>query len=95
MLATAVNLLNPAVIVLGGTVAQAHEQPLAGVREIIYQRSLPLATRHLRIVRSTLEDRAGVTGAATMMVDHLLEPARVDGLIVQLRGRATQAPHTA
>jgi predicted NBD/HSP70 family sugar kinase len=81
MLATAVNLLNPAVIVLGGTVAQAHEQLLAGVREIIYQRSLPLATRHLRIVRSTLEDRAGITGAATMTIDHLLEPARIDALI--------------
>ena len=86
MLATAVNLLNPAVIVLGGTVAQAHEQLLAGVREIIYQRSLPLATRHLRIARSTLEDRAGITGAATMMIDHLLEPTRVDGLIADLHG---------
>ena len=52
------DLLNPAVIVLGGTLAQAHEQLLAGVREVIYQRSLPLATRHLRIALSTLDDRA-------------------------------------
>jgi predicted NBD/HSP70 family sugar kinase len=77
-LATAVNLLNPAVIVLGGTVAQAHEQLLAGVREIIYQRSLPLATRHLRIARSTLDDSAGITGAAVMMIEELLDPLRVD-----------------
>lgn len=77
-LATAVNLLNPAVIVLGGTVAQAHEQLLAGVREVIYQRSLPLATRHLRIVRSTLDDSAGITGAAVMMIENLLDPVRID-----------------
>lgn len=77
-LATAVNLLNPAVIVLGGTVAQAHEQLLAGVREIIYQRSLPLATRHLRIVRSTLDDSAGITGAAVMTIEELLAPVRID-----------------
>jgi predicted NBD/HSP70 family sugar kinase len=81
MLATAVNLLNPAVIVLGGTVAQAHEQLLAGVREIIYQRSLPLATRHLRIVRSTLDDSAGIIGAAVMMIEELLDPRRIDGLL--------------
>lgn len=83
LLATAVNLLNPAVIVLGGTVAKAHEQLLAGVREVIYQRSLPLATRHLRIVRSTLDDSAGITGAAVMMIEHLLDPVRVDRLLAE------------
>ena len=44
VLAASVNLYNPSVIVIGGDVAQAHEQLLAGVREVVYQRSLPLAT---------------------------------------------------
>ena len=78
VLAAAVNLLNPAVVVLGGDIATAHEQLMAGVREVVYQRSLPLATRHLHIVRSTLHDRAGITGAAALAIEHVLAPARVD-----------------
>jgi predicted NBD/HSP70 family sugar kinase len=78
VLAAAVNLLNPTVIVIGGDVADAHEQLLAGVREIVYQRSLPLATRSLEIVRSRLQDRAGVIGAATTVLDQVLSPEAVD-----------------
>jgi glucokinase-like ROK family protein len=78
VLSSAVNLFNPAVIVIGGDVAEAHEQLLAGVREVVYQRSLPLATRHLRVVRSGLGDRAGVTGAAVMVIEHLLSPEAID-----------------
>jgi len=72
VLAAAVNFHNPSVIVVGGDVALAQEQLLAGIREVVYQRSLPLATRHLRIVRSPLEDRAGIIGAAAMVIERLL-----------------------
>jgi predicted NBD/HSP70 family sugar kinase len=72
VLAAAVNFFNPSVIVVGGDVAEAHEQLLAGVREVVCQRSLPLATRHLRVVRSQLADRAGVIGAAVMVIEDLL-----------------------
>jgi predicted NBD/HSP70 family sugar kinase len=81
VLAALVNLHNPSVIVIGGDVSRAHEQLLAGIREVVYQRSLPLATRHLRIVRSQLEDRAGVIGAAVMVIEHVLSPATVDAAI--------------
>jgi hypothetical protein len=56
----------------GGNVADAQEQLLASIREVVYQRSLPLATRHLRIVPSPLEDRAGVIGAAAMVTERVL-----------------------
>jgi predicted NBD/HSP70 family sugar kinase len=78
VLATSVNLFNPAVVVIGGDIAQVDEHLLAGVREVVYQRSLPLATRSLRIVRSRLDDRAGVIGAAVMVTEHVLSPAAVD-----------------
>jgi predicted NBD/HSP70 family sugar kinase len=78
VLAGTVNFFNPAVIVIGGDIAEAHEQLLAGVREGIFSRSLPLATRDLRIVPSRLGDRAGVIGAATMVIEHVLSPAAVD-----------------
>ena len=81
VLATCVNMLNPAVIVIGGDVARADEPLLAGIREVVYRRSLPLATRSLRIVRSELDDRAGVTGAAVMVIEHVLAPDAVDAAI--------------
>jgi predicted NBD/HSP70 family sugar kinase len=77
VLAGLVNALNPEVIVIGGDLAIAHEQLFAGVREVVYQRSA-LATRHLQIVRSSLEDRAGSTGAAVMAIEHILAPALLD-----------------
>nr|WP_205740666.1 ROK family transcriptional regulator [Haloactinopolyspora alba] len=78
VLATAVSLFNPSVIVIGGSLSQAGEQLIAGVREVVYQRSLPLATQDLRIVRSRAGERAGVVGAAVMVIDDLLAPANID-----------------
>lgn len=78
ILAAGVNLFNPNVIVIGGDMADADEALLAGIREIVYQRSTPLATRAIRIVRSALPDRAGIIGAAVMAIETILEPAAVD-----------------
>jgi predicted NBD/HSP70 family sugar kinase len=78
VLAGTVNFFNPAVIVVGGDIAEAREELLAGVREGIFSRSLPLATRDLRIVPSRLADRAGAIGAATMVIEHVLSPDAVD-----------------
>ncbi len=81
VVATAVNLFNPSVIVIAGDVSYAREQLLAGVREVVYQRSLPLATRHLQIVAPRLGDRAGIRGAGEMVVERLLAPVAVDQLV--------------
>jgi predicted NBD/HSP70 family sugar kinase len=81
VLAASVNAFNPAVIVIGGDLAEADEPLLAGVREIVYQRAVPLGTRSLRIVPSTLGDQAGVIGAAIMAIEHALEPNSVDRML--------------
>ena len=81
MLAACVNFFNPAVIVIGGDLAAAHQQLLAGTREFIFQRSLPLATGELRIMPSQLGDRAGVIGAMIMVTEHVLAPHAVDRAI--------------
>jgi len=83
VLAACVNLLNPSVIVIGGGLSSAGEYLLAGVREIVYQRSLPLATARLRIVQSMATDHAGVLGAARMVIDHVLGPAGVERLVAE------------
>ncbi|WP_258066735.1 ROK family transcriptional regulator [Arthrobacter sp. GMC3] len=84
VLAACVNLLNPSVIVIGGGLSSAGEYLMAGVREIVYQRSLPLATARLRIVQSMAADHAGVLGAGRMVIDHVLAPASVEHLVQQL-----------
>jgi predicted NBD/HSP70 family sugar kinase len=78
VLAGNVNFFNPAVVVLGGDLARTDGQLLNGVREVVFHRSLPLATRDLRIVRTRLEDRAGVVGAALMVIEHVLAPEAID-----------------
>ncbi len=84
VLAGAVNLLNPSVIVIGGDIAQAEEHLFAGLRETVYQRSLPLATKHLRIVASRLSDRAAVIGAAVTVIEHTLSPDTIDLTLANL-----------
>jgi predicted NBD/HSP70 family sugar kinase len=83
VIAAAVNILNPAVIVIGGDLARAHEQLLAGVREVVYQRSTALATRHLEIVRSRLDDRAGIVGCAVTVLERILSPEAVEAAIAE------------
>ena len=71
MLASVVNFFNPSLIVIGGGVAQRGDTLLAAIREAVYRRSLPLATRELLIQRSSLGGLAGVIGASAMVVDQL------------------------
>ena len=66
---------------LGGDIADAHQHLLAGVLEVIFQRSLPLATGDLRIVPSRLGGRAGAIGAAIMVIEHILDPDAIDRAI--------------
>lgn len=78
VLASAVSLLNPSVIVIGGSLADAGDPLLAGVREVVYRRSLPLATANLRIVPARGGERAGIIGAACLVIDEVLAPDAVD-----------------
>jgi len=70
-LAPLVNLLNPALIVLGGSAAQSGDILLAAVREGVYRQSHPLATRDLRIVRSRMGASSGLVGAAHVVAEEL------------------------
>jgi predicted NBD/HSP70 family sugar kinase len=76
VLATAVTLLNPGVLMIAGDLAET--QFLTGVRELMYQRALPRATRSLQIVTSRLGDRAALAGATAMVVEHLYAPEQAD-----------------
>jgi predicted NBD/HSP70 family sugar kinase len=74
VVATCVNMLNPSLVVVGGSLSRVGEQLLAGVREVVYQRSTPLATQHLTITESRSGETGGAIGAAIMVIQHTLGP---------------------
>ena len=74
-LAMLVNFYNPGLLVMGGAMVQDSDLVLSSVRETIYGRSLPLATRSLVIGRSELGKGGALRGATAMIVDELLRPA--------------------
>ena len=82
VLAGCVNFFNPGAIVIGGDISEAHQQLLAGVREVIFQRSLPLATGDLRIVPSP----PGRPGGRDRRRDH------GDRARARARGRGSRDP---
>lgn len=75
VVATCVNLLNPSLVVVGGSLSRVGEQLLAGMREVVYQRSTPLATQHLTILQSRSGETGGAIGAAIMVIQNALDPA--------------------
>ncbi len=90
VLATAVTLLNPGVLMIAGDLAETHF--LTGVRELLYQRALPRATRNLQIVTSRLGEHAALCGAAAMVVEHLYSPEQADERLAASAGAGTTAP---
>jgi predicted NBD/HSP70 family sugar kinase len=73
VLAALVNFFNPHRIVMTGGVARAGAPLLAGIREAVYGRSMPLAARALEITVSDAPDLSGRVGAALMAIDEYLD----------------------
>lgn len=90
VLATAVSLLNPQLLVLGGDMGSTHEHFLLGMRESVYARTQPLATRSLTIATSILGDRAGVVGASELVRDRVFSSAAVDLAVAAAAPAETQ-----
>jgi predicted NBD/HSP70 family sugar kinase len=80
VLTACVSLVNPSVIAIGGSMAQAGEHLIAGVREVVYTRSMPLATEHLSIVQSSAGSNAAVIGASMLAIHHALSPENIDAM---------------
>ncbi len=76
-----VSVLNPRRIALSGQLAQCGEVLLSGVRERMYQQTLPLATRDLVVGPSDLGELAGVTGLALIAIDTLLAPDSLEAVL--------------
>ena len=81
VLTTCVSLINPSAIVIGGALAQAGEHLIAGVREVVYTRSMPLATEHLQITQSKTGADAAVLGASMLAIHHALAPESIEAMV--------------
>jgi predicted NBD/HSP70 family sugar kinase len=86
VLADVVSILNPGTIVVGGTLSSAGEHLIGGIREMIYQRCLPLAIEGLAIHTAHSDDRAGILGAAQLVIDAKLQPAVIGQTIARVVG---------
>ena len=75
-----VSIVNPSVIVIGGSMAEVSEHLIAGIREVVYARSQPLATQNLTIAPSRTGAEAAILGASLMAADFVLSPLNIDAL---------------
>ena len=82
VLVTVVTVLNPGVLMIAGDLAGTPF--LTGVRELLYQRAMPRTTAHLSVVTSRLGERAGLLGAAAIVVEDLYSPERADARLAAL-----------
>jgi len=95
VLATAITLLNPQAVVVGGDMSAAIDVYAAGLRESVYAASTVLATRDLQVLPSTYGDRAGLVGCAVMALDHVLAPRSVDARLAELAREGPSAAPSA
>ncbi|WP_343227734.1 ROK family protein [Rhizobium ruizarguesonis] len=73
-LGATINVLNPAVIVAGGSLSHLGDLFLASMRQAIYGHSLPFVTRDLGIVVVQQTEGSGLVGAAQMVIDQIFLP---------------------
>jgi len=66
-----VSVFNPSLILIGGDVSAAGDPFLAEVRQVVFRRAPPLATRSLKIDAAPDGDQAGLRGCAFMVIDSL------------------------
>ncbi|WP_193045433.1 ROK family protein [Mycolicibacterium baixiangningiae] len=81
VVAAAVNLLNPKVLVIAGDLAGAYEIFVAGLRETLYRNATAMSTRELEVVQAAHAGHSAVVGTATMVLEEVLSPSAVDKLV--------------
>lgn len=79
--ADVVSILNPGLVVVGGTLASGGDFLLSGIRELVYQRCLPLATRELKIVLAPQQADIALFGIGQLVVDNVFSPAGASQLL--------------
>lgn len=74
ILAATINVMNPALLIVGGRLLQTGTLFFAALREAILHHSLPFVTEGLTIQSVEHPQTAGLIGAANMVLDELFSP---------------------
>jgi len=88
--ADVVSILNPGLVVVGGTLARGGDFLLSGIRELVYQRCLPLATRELNIVLAPPQADIALLGTGQLVVDNVFSPAGASDLLNRIASTAAR-----
>ena len=83
VIAAAVNLLNPSVLVVAGDMAGAYDIYVAGLRETLYGNASAMATRELEVVPAAHGGHSAVVGTAAMVLSEVLSSRAVDALVAR------------
>ena len=77
-IATIINLFNPSLVVIGGSMSRASAYLLPAIQSMIDQHALAQAREHVRVVVSEFGENAIAVGAATLAIrDALANPRSV------------------
>ena len=66
-----VNVLNPGCIVIGGGIANAHQEMFVAIRRTIKKRAMIVQGRMVKVLRSTLGSDAGIIGTRVLAKEML------------------------
>lgn len=66
-----INLLNPAMVIIGGGTSRAGENLMTPLREAAYARALPAVREKIPIVRTALGEDSGPLGGAALVIEAL------------------------
>ncbi len=94
-LASAINLLNLDVIIVGGPMMAAGEILLKPLRAELSHHALPTHLARVEIVASTLKENAPSIGAASLILHELMSPSPLPMKLVSFENRATLFSTTA
>ena len=90
VVATLVHFYNPARVTIGGSVAAASDDLLAGNPQRRLPAGPPLATRNLVLANSVLGEFAGVAGATVLGIERALSADGI-GVLMDAAGRSHSA----
>ncbi len=65
-----VNIFNPEMIIIGGSVARMGDLLLGPVRKMVKEKAFPLLAQNVKIVPAQLGNDAGIFGAAIFALEH-------------------------
>jgi len=88
VVASLVHFVNPTRVVVGGSLAAVSDDLLAGIRSVVYQRALPLATRNLTLSPPVLGRDSGLAGGLVIGIERTLDADTLGARIAEAVRRA-------